>query len=255
MNALNLQALQNLPDPAFWLLLFIAVGFTLYFIYNSYKNLLKARAIEDHPTSKIRSAAQGYVELCGSQHFFEKRPIVAPLTKENCTWYAYKVEYYYPKGTRLMDSGKSTHYFILSDETGECVVDPQNAQVNTPCYDRWFGFTPKPNGKPKSLIMKAISRFGRYRYHEWRMSENMPLYAIGNFITLHKKSNSEMQQKDDQTFNLLTAKGLGKRTPFILSAYDQKKLAQQYRLQSIAWTLAYFITFCCAAILFFVKLS
>lgn len=308
MNEINFNTLHNLPEQAFWLLFIIAIVFTVYFIYQSYKHLINARAIEDHPTSKIRSAAQGYVELSGQQTFFEKRPIIAPLTKEKCTWYAYRVEYYHPKGTRLIDSGKSTDIFVLLDETGECIVDPHNAEVHTPYCDRWFGFSSKPKAKPKSLLMKIISRFGRYRYYEWRMSEGMPLYAIGNFASIHlnQESTSEYQSKKKQiknalsfwhktfigflpsnkkknsdkqtwleqinqahqktnnalselnnnaTIHVISATGLIKRTPYILSAYNQKHLAKKYRLQSILWTIGYLIMFTIVGVLLFTRLS
>ena len=48
--------------------------------------------MEDTPTSKIRSAAQGYVELSGHGELMEGPKIIAPLTSKYCTWYSYKVE-------------------------------------------------------------------------------------------------------------------------------------------------------------------
>ena len=70
------------PADDFWLwaiglLIAAIVGFLISFI-----TLHRKRIIEDTPTSKIRSAAQGYVELIGYGQLMEGQPIVAPLTEQ-----------------------------------------------------------------------------------------------------------------------------------------------------------------------------
>ena len=46
-----------------------------------------ARLIEDTPTSRIRSAAQGYVELAGNGLPLPATKNPAPLTQRPCTWW------------------------------------------------------------------------------------------------------------------------------------------------------------------------
>ena len=91
----------------------------------------RLRTIRDTPTSKIASAAQGYVELLGSGHPFGE-PLLGQLSRLPCLWYRYKIEQRNSERKwRSMDSGESDDSFILRDETGECVVDPEQAEILT----------------------------------------------------------------------------------------------------------------------------
>ena len=88
----------------------------------------KARLIEDTPTSKIRSSTQGYVELHGTAKWMEGPEIHAPLSGQPCVWYSYSVEEYVQHAKqkwRRIDSETSGHLFLLEDETGACLIDPQ----------------------------------------------------------------------------------------------------------------------------------
>jgi hypothetical protein len=55
-------------------------------------NYRRYRRIYDLPTSKIASAAQGYVELFGRSDSIPDSPVVAPLSGIECCWYRYSVE-------------------------------------------------------------------------------------------------------------------------------------------------------------------
>ena len=54
-------------------------------------NLKKARYLLDTPTSKIRSAAQGYVELYG---VIESRTelLRGPLSEQPCVWWSFSID-------------------------------------------------------------------------------------------------------------------------------------------------------------------
>ena len=66
-------------DFGFWLLwLVAAVAGGAWF---AFRWLHIARMIEDTPTSRIRSAAQGYVELAGRCRALGSTPNLAPLTQ------------------------------------------------------------------------------------------------------------------------------------------------------------------------------
>ncbi|HRE32703.1 MAG TPA: hypothetical protein PLD88_12065, partial [Candidatus Berkiella sp.] len=70
----DLSAFRLIPPEAFWTLIALFALFILYFMRQSYKSIIKARTLEDTPTAKIRSAAQGYVELSGTQHMLKGLP-------------------------------------------------------------------------------------------------------------------------------------------------------------------------------------
>jgi len=223
MNAL-FYAIHAYPPNTFWAVVGLFLIFSFYFLYQAYKNILNARMMEDTPTAKIRSAAQGYVELQGVQHF-SKQPLRAPLSQLSCTWYRYAIECYQNERWRIIEEGMSEAPFELEDGTGRCVIQPKGAQIIAPC-DKWSGFRRKPNGKPKTWIGRLFGALGRYRYHEWRMSEGMSLYAIGYFQTIDH-------------INTLSQTHLTNRTPFILSAKNQKQVSRDARLQAFFWFIAY----------------
>jgi len=52
----------------------------------------RLRAMGDTPTSRIASAAQGYVELRGLGKAMGGTPLLSPLTHLPCLWYRYKTE-------------------------------------------------------------------------------------------------------------------------------------------------------------------
>lgn len=126
--------------------------------------LNRLRAIRDTPTSKVASAAQGYVELIGRGHSFGD-PLISKLRLLPCLWYRYKIELRESENKwKTVDSGESDDSFMLRDGTGECVVDPEQAEILTQHHDQWHE--------------------GDYRYTEWKLIEYDSLYVIGQFRTL-----------------------------------------------------------------------
>lgn len=146
-----------------------------------------ARLIEDTPTSRVRSAAQGYVELIGTGHRMPGAPVIAPLSKLPCTWWSFTVERRGrdSKGRtkwNVVSRGVSDSLFHLEDATGRCIVDPEGAEVLPKATDRWYGETPLPVAGPP--IHRGFRGFGSdYRYRESRMHDGDPLYAVGWFRT------------------------------------------------------------------------
>src|SRR4051812_30242105 len=55
-------------------------------------NYRRYRQVHDVPTSRIASAAQGYVELFGKSEPIPDSPVVAPLSAARCCWYRYSVK-------------------------------------------------------------------------------------------------------------------------------------------------------------------
>jgi len=182
-NLLNPQSLRqeilNASPQEFWLfsLLFIVTaGTAFYFAFEFFR---RARIIEDTPTSKIRSAAQGYVELTGYGDNLEGPDIIAPLSKVPCTWYRYKVEKLGDKHNQVVDSGVSEELFVLVGETGRCVIDPEGAIVTPTVRKSWYGSRYESE---EGLIGR------RYRFTEERMHPGDTLYAIGLFRSVGGES-------------------------------------------------------------------
>lgn len=129
--------------------------------------LRRLRAIRDTPTSKIASAAQGYVELIGRGRQFGETPLLSKLRMLPCLWYRYEVEEKYRTKNgdswRTIDSGASDDSFLIRDETGECVVDPEQAEISVRDKDQW--------------------QSGDRRYTEWKLIKEDVIYVIGDFLT------------------------------------------------------------------------
>ncbi len=179
-------------DPAeFWLgtgflLLLSAAAF--YFIFRS---LQRARFIEDTPTSRVRSAAQGYVELDGIGYLMPGPPIVAPLTGISCTWYSITIEERVESSDgrggrtsswRTRRREVSDSLFLLRDETGDCIIDPDGAEVTPAITEVWYG--DDLEWSIRTLRPSGLLAGGRYRYTEKRMHPGDALYAIGQFRTV-----------------------------------------------------------------------
>jgi len=208
------QAL-HLSDTKFWIITSISIAAAVVGFYFAFHFLRRARIIEDTPTANIRSAHQGYVELAGSAIQMDGEPIIAPLTGLQCCWYSYKVEHYSDKGWFIADSGTSDHLFLLRDATGDCIIDPEGADITTDHKDVWQGDSPLMprhinNKLPSSwnLLLKLgqdVNSTGAIgpsrRYTEKRIHNDDQLYAIGLFKTLDEMDH--IQHRSEITRELL----------------------------------------------------
>lgn len=173
--------------------------------------LNRLRAIRDTPTSKIASAAQGYVELIGRGHSFGE-PLISKLSALPCLWYRYRIERRESENKwKTMDSGESDDSFMLRDDTGECVVDPEQAEIFTQHHDQW--------------------RDGDYRYTEWKLIEHDSLYVIGQFRT---QGGSSLEFNTREELNALLAEWK-KDMPVLLKRFD---LDNNGTLDTQEWMLA-----------------
>lgn len=137
-----------------------------------------ARYLKDTPASKIRSAAQGYVELTGLIEAGAQGELYAPLTRKPCLWWRYRIEEEIKtdRGSRwqVKQSQASGSVFKLNDLTGTCLINPRGAEVFTTVRERWYGNSP---------VMGVPFGGGRYRYTEERLCAGEFVYAAGDFVT------------------------------------------------------------------------
>ncbi len=140
-----------------------------------YSALHRLRAISGAPTSRVASAAQGYVELVGRGHP-GATPLISKLRVLPCLWYRWKVECRGSDGKwSVMDKGESRDFFVLRDETGDCIVDPEEAEIITKHCDEWTS--------------------GDYHYTEWKLIKSDYIYVIGEFKTVGG-NNTEVTHND-----------------------------------------------------------
>lgn len=167
------------------------------------KRLSEARFLLNTPTSKIRSAAQGYVELYGVLDELPDGQLRAPLTGTPCLWWRFKIEEYDDDGKRkrwrVIESGVSEALVRLKDATGECLINPKGAEVRPSTRQVWIGSERHPRGLSEGvgLLGMLFSAGSQYRYTEERLHVGQPLYAIGDFRT----------QGGTEAFDLTLAQG------------------------------------------------
>lgn len=167
------------------------------------KRLSEARFLLNTPTSKIRSAAQGYVELYGVLDELPDGQQQAPLTGTPCLWWRFKIEEYDDDGKRkrwrVIESGVSEALVRLKDATGECLINPKGAEVRPSTRQVWSGSERHPRGLSEGvgLLGMLFSVGSQYRYTEERLHVGQPLYAVGDFRT----------QGGTEAFDLTLAQG------------------------------------------------
>lgn len=140
-----------------WLLILSLMSLISLFAW--FSALRRSRLIVGTPTSRIASAAQGYVELLGRAHP-EGAPILGKYSLLPCLWYRYKLERKNHKNEwRTVDTGESEAPFCLDDGSGTCVIDPRGAEIIARHKDSWW--------------------VGDERYTEWKVLQHDEVYSTG----------------------------------------------------------------------------
>jgi hypothetical protein len=144
--------------------------------WGGFANLRRYRAVADMPTSRVASAPQGYVELVGRGAHLPGERLHSHLSGLPCLWYRYRVEEKTEDRWRVHDEGVSHDTFALEDASGQCVIDPDGAEIVTTRSRTWTE--------------------GAYRCTEWNLIAGEPLYALGAHTTLGG-ANADLDRKAD----------------------------------------------------------
>ncbi|MGE0559374.1 MAG: GIDE domain-containing protein [Burkholderiales bacterium] len=160
--------------PAAWPWALLAMAGVSFFAWLG--NFRRYRQIHDLPTSKIVSAAQGYVELLGRGDLLDGTPVISKLGGRPCCWYRYKVEERRSDNKwQTIDEGTSVAHFLLVDDSGACVVSPEGAEVVTSDHRTWYQ--------------------DPYRHTEWLLPPKDVLYALGEFTTHGRQTGNAAEER------------------------------------------------------------
>jgi hypothetical protein len=159
-----------------WLIILGLISAISFFAWAG--NQRRSRLILDTPTSRIASAAQGYIEVTGRAKQVHETPLLSKLTLLPCVWYRYIIEREHndDKGYDIVEQGTSNDTILIDDGSGQCFIDPDYAEVIT--------------------RHKQVWKKGDCRYTEYLLSPLDTLYAIGEFTTLGG-ANSNLDFKGD----------------------------------------------------------
>ena len=124
-----------------------------------------ARLIADTPTARIASAAQGYTELQGRGQPLDGTPLLSPVNALPVLWYRLVTERRQSDGKwKVVSTDTSDASFLLDDGSGQCVIDPDGAEMLVRRCDEF--------------------RCDDLRYRQWALIRNDRLYVLGDFATL-----------------------------------------------------------------------
>lgn len=215
------------PRSKVWLLLLALAGAAVASFWYGFKAWRENRLVGDTPISRVRSAAQGYIELRGRGVPMPNARASAPLTGKPCTWWRYKIEQRSSDGRSrtwsIVDSGTSDAPFLLDDGTGQCLVYPRGAEVFANAKDVWYGSTNWPDVRiPDGTgffgkLADALLAGGRYRYTEYRMQPNEPVCALGEY----RSGGSATERPDQAVAELLRAWKQDQQT--LLARFDANR--------------------------------
>ncbi len=125
----------------------------------------RSRAIADTPTSRIDSAAQGYIEILGRASNAPEFLVSAKMGSLPCVWFRC-ITYRRTADNKWQEIDRQTSdsVFEISDETGRCMVDPDHAEVLTTHHRTWHE--------------------GRYKHVEEQLFPGDSIYVLGEFSTV-----------------------------------------------------------------------
>ncbi len=219
---------QNINFSYFILVLMFSGG--VYSFYIFMKWLKHYLLIKDIPTSKIRSAAMGIVELKGTA--VPKQLIFSPFSRKACVYYKYRVEEYRKRHSKdgvkyswdQIASGEKRISFHLEDDTGRALVMPDKAEIMIPVKskmyqshamalgtDRKFFKRLEENFSSKDLDLASLgiksrnpgmNMVGDRRFFEYYIEPSEALYVLGSAFSSIKDGVDLVISggKDEKTF-------------------------------------------------------
>ncbi|GJL84113.1 MAG: hypothetical protein DHS20C01_37470 [marine bacterium B5-7] len=234
MDLLDVASIREEELADFWAATTLALVAAAYALYSGLSRIRLARRVEDMPTSRIRSAHQGYVELHGTIVPWPGGLLSAPLSGRPCVWYSYRVERRSRNRWSVTRSGKSEQPFQCDDDTGRCAIYPKGARVHASDSRSW--------------------QSGSYRHTESLLNDGDNIYALGYFRTVNQVARplpidnpipgTEEDSVDDNTSRDQTATNINalihtlsrppdRRFPLLISNHTEPQLAK--RLQRAGW--------------------
>ncbi len=181
------------PDYLVLFTMLVALfGYLIYFCHGAFKRF---RFVDGTATSKIRSAAQGHVELKGLGEWLPGDSISSPFSESRCVWYHCTIDKKQRSGKRTTWIGISDecsgHLFRLVDDTGACIIDPDDAHVIPETDITWYGHDTDARTRAPTRASWVKLGFGNYRFRERLIRPATSLYALGWFRTLHSNPSEE----------------------------------------------------------------
>jgi hypothetical protein len=175
-----------------WALLGAFAG--VYLFYRGFRILQRKRLIMDTPTSKIRSASMGLVEVNGLA--VGPYTMIAPVTGVPCYYYrtmAWRWEQHGKSSEWVKVADESQHVaFYLDDNTGKLLVNPQGAEmdIHRDFHEEYSGSffsstVDVPLNVATFLSRHAISTDKKLKIEEYCIKPKNSLFILGTLAENH----------------------------------------------------------------------
>jgi hypothetical protein len=188
-----------LSEPDYLVLYTAMVALLGYLAYICYSAFKRFRFVDGTATSKIRSAAQGQVELKGLGEWLPGDSISSPFSESRCVWYHCTIDKRERSGKRTtwtsISDECSGHLFQLVDDTGACIIDPDDAHVIPETDITWYGRNAEARRRVPTRASWIQLGIGNYRFRERLIRPATSLYALGWFRTVHSNPSDEFISK------------------------------------------------------------
>ena len=144
----------------------------------------RARLIHDTPTSRIGSAGQGFVELVGIGEAHKGGDLAAgPVWIPPSLWYRYQIRCRDSQGRWSTKSKRTSEdTFVVRDDSGVCIIDPDHAEVVT--------------------TNKSRRNEGDCVYEIEYLRPGDTLYALGEFTTIRPGDTAPLDANLDTAAKL-----------------------------------------------------
>jgi hypothetical protein len=181
-----------------WLAMVAAAVFLVATFLGWTGSVARRDAIRDTATSTANGAAMGYVELYGRAQSAARPALRSQIRKRDCVWYRYLIERRVGGTWMVESSAASEDCFLLRDSTGDCVVDPEGAEIVPRRQRAWREF--------------------EQRFHEVWIAPGERLYVLGELTSVSAAADSPADLTQDVSALLAEWK---RDTQDLLRRYDK----------------------------------
>ncbi|XRQ10985.1 GIDE domain-containing protein [Actinomadura welshii] len=133
-----------------------------------FRNLRRSSATDCAGVAAVQEGVP--CQVTGTAHAVQP----APFSGTPCAWYRVRATAKTASGKTVFMDEKSEHHFKLQDETGHFAVDPADAAVDGAV--KTMDERRPANGELPGLPNGQVKE---YRYEEWILPADAPLYILG----------------------------------------------------------------------------
>lgn len=162
-----------------------AIG--VYWFYKGFRLLQRKRLILNTPSSKVRSASMGLVEINGLA--IGPYVIVSPLKQVECYYYrsmAWQLKQEGKKSEWVKVADEALHVpFYVDDGTGRVLVDPRGAEMDLHCdlkdqyHTSFFGRDGMPSSVAEFLARHGVNPDKKIKVEEYCIKPKNFLFVLG----------------------------------------------------------------------------